>query len=119
MKMRKKRVEEAHSQEPYDNDIAFLKYMRKCINSDCATPWNSDKISEALKVIFCRETEKKSIADILTEIIDTDGFKEANVFMYIRHQDSKLLETFKENIKTKEELEEFSYRLEEFADRLR
>ena len=59
------------------------------------------------------------IYDILTEIIDTDGFKEANVVMYIRHSDSKLLETFKENIKTKEELEEFSERLEKFADGLR
>lgn len=75
-KIREKRVEEAHSQEPYDNDIAFLKYMRKCINSDCATPWNSDKISEALKVIFCRETEKKSIADILTEIMGHNSFGE-------------------------------------------
>ena len=59
------------------------------------------------------------IYDILTEIIDTDGFKEANVFMYVRYTDSKLLETFKENIKTKEELEEFLYILEKFADRLR
>ena len=59
------------------------------------------------------------IYDILTEIIDTDGFKEANVVMYIRHTDSKLLETFKENIGNKEELEYFADRLEKFADRLR
>lgn len=56
------------------------------------------------------------IYDILTEIIDTDGFKEADVIMYIRHPDSKLLETFKENIETKEELEDFLNRLEKFAD---
>lgn len=59
------------------------------------------------------------IYDILTEIIDTDGFEEANVIMYIKHPDSKLLETFKENIGTKEELEEFLDRLEKFADKLR
>ena len=59
------------------------------------------------------------IYDILTEIIDIDGFEEADVVMYIRHPDSKLLETFKENIGTKEELEDFANRLEKFADRLR
>ena len=59
------------------------------------------------------------IYDILTEIIDTDGFKEANVVMYIRYPDSKLLEIFKDNIKTKEELEAFANKLDKLADRLR
>ena len=85
--LKKIRVKRAISKEevqfpgPYDmstftSDIDFLKYMRKCVNSDCVMPWNSDNMAEALKVIFRREMEKTAITDLLTELMGQNSFGE-------------------------------------------
>lgn len=73
--------EEVQFPGPYDmsiftSDTDFLKYMRRCVNSDCAMPWNSDNMAEALKVIFRREMEKTSITDLLTELMGQNSFGE-------------------------------------------
>lgn len=83
-KMRVKRAiskGEVQCPGPYDmsiftSDIDFLKYMRRCVNSDCIMPWNSDNMAEALSVIFRREMEKTSNTDLLTELIGQSSFGE-------------------------------------------